>query len=97
MSGTGQTESRLGLADVPEEISRIFFGTGSSGGPRYRAGYGAGAVSTGYGAVPTGYGAVPAGYGAVSTGYGAGTVGQGQYGGLGQGVGWYTGGEKSVG
>ena len=80
MSGTGQTESRLGLADVPGEISRIFFGTGPGGGPGYRGGYGA---------EPTGYGAEP-------TGYAASSVGQGQYSGVRQGRGWYTGGEKSV-
>ena len=73
MSGTGQTESRLGLADVSGEISRIFFGPGTGGRPRYSDGYGA-----------------------VSTGYGASSVGQGQYGGAGQGRGWYTGEEKSV-
>ena len=73
MSGTGQTESRLGLADVPGEISRIFFGTGPGGGPGYRGGYGA-----------------------EPTGYAASSVGQGQYSGVRQGRGWYTGGEKSV-
>ena len=54
MSETAQAESRLGLADVPGEISRIFFGTGPGGRPRYSDGYGA--EATGYGAGSVGQG-----------------------------------------
>ena len=48
MSETGQPENRLGLNDVSDEISRVFFGKGKqSGRPNYSgyqppsAGYGA--------------------------------------------------------
>ena len=64
MSETAQAESRLGLADVPGEISRIFFGPGTGGGPGYRGGYGA--VATGYGAGSAGHGQ----YGGVRQGRG---------------------------
>ena len=66
MSETGPAESRLGLADIPVEISRIFLGTGTGGGPGYRGGYGA---------VPTGYGAGSAGQGQ----YGGAGQGRGWY------------------
>ena len=48
MSAPGQQEQRLGLSEVSDEISRVFFGKGiQSGRPSYSDGY-----QPGYGASP---------------------------------------------
>ena len=48
MSGADQQEARLGLSEVSDEISRVFFGKGiQSGRPSYSDGY-----QPGYGAPP---------------------------------------------